>query len=140
MKLVRSFARRVAKRVDLNAGFKVARKDIRDEDAEEDDTQGHQTTDNISESRHEPSLQSIKMTQAEKVKQLASLQDFDEIEDADTAAKQRYFEEQRKFTKKLMETDESSKPEKLVQRVKKETLWGLGGELLRRKESLLGVT
>lgn len=112
-------------------------KDIRDEEEGEDHSQEELEGMNLSKKSPEPSLQSIKMTQAEKVKQLASLQDFDDLEDADTQAKKRYYEEQKKFSKKLMETEETTKPEKLVQRVKKETLWGLGGELLRRKESNL---
>lgn len=140
MKLARFFARRVVKRVDPKGGLRVIKKDIREDEDEDGSPQEDQSSQNSSKQAPEPSLQSIKMTQAEKVKQLASLQDFDDIADADTQAKKRYYEEQRKFSKKLMETEENSKPEKLVQRVKKETLWGLGGELLRRKESNLYLT
>lgn len=139
MKLFRSFARRVVKKVEPKAGFKVVSKDLRDEEDDEGYPQDDQTEQETVTGPTEPSLKSIKLTQAEKVRQLATLQEFDDITDADTLAKKRYIEEQRKFSKTLMETEETSKPEKLVQRVKKETLWGLGGELLRRKESMASL-
>ena len=65
------------------------------------------------------------------------MDNFDDIEDADTLAKKRYYKEQKKFARHLVDSanDEDEPNQKLVQRPKKETLWGLGGELLRRKEN-----
>lgn len=113
------------------------------QDLEADDVDINEAKDDLEVSRHAdvpaPTKLSVKLTQAEKVRQLARMEEFDDLEDADTQAKKRYYEEQRKFARKLMDTEETQKPEKLVQRQKKETLWGLGGELLRRKESKMSL-
>lgn len=113
------------------------------QDLEADDVDINEAKDDLEVSRHTdvpaPTKLSVKLTQAEKVRQLARMEEFDDLEDADTQAKKRYYEEQRKFARKLMDTEETQKPEKLVQRQKKETLWGLGGELLRRKESKMSL-
>jgi len=81
---------------------------------------------------------SISLTQSDKIRELSRMSSFSELEDADTQARTRYMQEQRRFSKELTQTEENSHPDKLVQRMKKETLWGLGGELLRRKESRMG--
>lgn len=141
MKLARSFARRLTiKRPDLVSKLSVVRQDLDDDDVDINDDKDHIDGDSMNVGDRVPSLMSVKMTQAEKVRQLATMEEFDDLEDADTQAKKRYYEEQRKFSKKLMETEETQKPEKLVQRQKKETLWGLGGELLRRKDSNLELS
>jgi hypothetical protein len=138
MKLARAFARKIVRPPTMANRSTVVRQDL-----EADDVDINEAKDDLEVSRHTdvpaPTKLSVKLTQAEKVRQLARMEEFDDLEDADTQAKKRYYEEQRKFARKLMDTEETQKPEKLVQRQKKETLWGLGGELLRRKESKMSL-
>jgi len=120
--------------VDLKSRIKSLPRSIEKEDAEAEDVEDTGTDATANDGS--VSLQSINLTQAQKVQQLAKMHSFEELEDADSQAKKRYYLQQKKFARDLVEKSEDERaPEKLVQRQKKETLWGLGGELLRRKES-----
>ena len=133
MILYRSFARAMRHRQDFKSKLKYVAKDVNQQADEHDDS----SMDVVLSDDHKVSIQSIKLTQMEKVKQLSKMVDINDVDDADTQAKRRYYIQQKKFSQDLIEKDEDydDMNKKLVQRPKKETLWGLGGELLRRKEN-----
>lgn len=114
---------------------KPANKQNTDNSEEDQSESGGETEDGGN--RKGPSQASIKLAQRQKVKLLATMSNVEDLEaDADTLARKRYYEEQRKFARDLKKSaEETEESGKLVQRPKKETVWGLGGELLRRKES-----
>ena len=114
---------------------KPANKQNTDNSEEDQSESGGETEDDGN--RKGPSQASIKLAQRQKVKLLATMSNVEDLEaDADTLARKRYYEEQRKFARDLKKSaEENEESGKLVQRPKKETVWGLGGELLRRKES-----
>lgn len=131
-KLLRTFVRGSRMKSDFKSRIKSLPRRIDDEEPDPEEVEdGPQT-----ETAGGVSLQSINLTQSQKVEQLAKMHRFEELEDADSQAKKRYYLQQKKFAHDLVEKSEDERPpEKLVQRQKKDTLWGLGGELLRRKES-----
>lgn len=135
-KLLRTFARRSKPIADFKSKIKSLSRSIDDEDAEGDEVEVEVGAPDGLAGATGVSLQSIHLTQAQKVQQLSKMHQFEDLEDADTQAKKRYYLQQKKFASELIEKSEDEQPAaKLVQRQKKETLWGLGGELLRRKES-----
>ena len=90
-------------------------------------------------------LENLELTEAEQVQTLFRVDDFEgqEIDktsgdelSAEEIAKKNYYKERQNFVKsELLDEQFDPREQKLVQRPTREAVWGLGGQLLRRKES-----
>lgn len=80
---------------------------------------------------------SEEMSQIDKVSALFNLDEFDDDLDAQQLAKKAFEKEREKFVNKelIKPYEEDIYDQKLVQRPQRETVWGLGGQLLKRNES-----
>jgi len=81
----------------------------------------------------------IELNQLDKVRSIFGADTIEEGLSANEIAKRNFIKERERFAQKelLKNYDEDYMDRKLIQRPQRETVWGLGGQLLKRNESKL---
>lgn len=146
-KLTRKFARGRIKKVSLSQKLTQIKENQQEaeiqeqmefekEKIEEEKSNLYNQVIDVMDGTSTQHLDQIKVDQHDQVASIMNLDEFEGDLTPQQQAKKHFYLERQKFAKQdLVDEMYSSRDEKLVQRPAREAVWGLGGQLLKRKES-----